>query len=83
MLFTVSIIRKILHMLDVWKPVNTDTVLPSMPKSKQGRRFHEEHMVQELHQHYVFTKGRNTINKGDEFRRPGPCHRNPLSVLTK
>lgn len=30
---------------DVWKPANTDTVLPSMPKSKQGRRFHEEHMA--------------------------------------
>lgn len=83
MLFTISIIRKILHTLDVWKPANTDTVLPSMPKSKQGRRFHEEHTVQEPHQHYVFMKRRNTINEGDEFRRPSPCHRNPLSVLTK
>ena len=39
--------RKILHTLDVWKPANADTVLPSMPKSKWGRRLHEEHMVQE------------------------------------
>ena len=46
--------RKILHTLDVWKPANADTVLPSMPKSKWGRRLHEENMVQEPGSRYVY-----------------------------